>query len=435
MPRFTFPFLQTAGVHGATPPLDAATERQAKGNAEWIECPDCGQMQALPSPRPGRDRVCSRCASPFGCGTAAFDTLLALSLSSLMIFAVVTFVPLLGISIEGRQGQVALTNAANGLFSHNMLTLGMFVVGLIILMPLAHMLLQTYVLFCLWRGDRPPGLARCFLWSERVRPWAMLEVLLLGLFITVSKLRDLAQVHLFAGVWSLGALTALFVAYGAVVDRQKIWDAIEPPPYLGLSPGQKQWIGCTSCNLLHEAPAPACCRRCTAPLHYRKPDSIVRTWALVLAGFVLYIPANLYPVMTVVNFGRTQPTTILQGVRQLWDGQDWPYAILVFTASIVIPLAKLLGLTSFLLTFHLRNKSWLVHCTKLYRLFDKIGRWSMLDIFVAAILCSLVDFGNLAAVLPGEGLAPFAAVVILTMTAVNCFDPRLMWDAARRKND
>jgi paraquat-inducible protein A len=208
---------------------------------------------------------------------------------------------------------------------------------------------------------------------------------------------------------------------------------ILPPQEPESESHNSRWIGCTACGLPHAASEHiegTRCNRCGSALHRRKPDSVARTWALVLAALVLYIPANLYPVMTVVNLGRERPTTILEGVRELWNGNDWPYAFLVFAASIVIPLFKLIGMSGFLLSYHRRNRKALMHCTRFYRLFDRIGRWSVLDIFVAAILGALVNFGNLASIIPGPGLLPFALVVVLTIAALASFDPRLIWDAA-----
>ena len=148
---------------------------------------------------------------------------------------------------------------------------------------------------------------------------------------------------------------------------------------------------------------------------------------------MLYIPANTYPVLTVVRLGAGQPSTILGGVRELVEAGMWPLAALVFFASVAVPVLKLVGLAILLITTHLGSGHSLNDRTVLYRIVDAVGRWSMIDIFMESILVALVQFGTLASVYPGPGAIAFAAVVILTMLASRSFDPRLMWDAARMR--
>ncbi len=171
------------------------------------------------------------------------------------------------------------------------------------------------------------------------------------------------------------------------------------------------------------------CRRCGATLHYRKPASLTRTWAFLLAAYILYIPANVLPIMITRSILGTQEDTILSGIIYLWLSGSRMLAIVVLIASIVVPLLKMMILTFLLLSVHLRSTWRLRQQTKLYGLVELIGRWSMLDIFVVALLASLVRAGALAQVDPGTGAAAFGMVVVLTMLASLSFDPRLLWDA------
>lgn len=191
-------------------------------------------------------------------------------------------------------------------------------------------------------------------------------------------------------------------------------------------------IGCHVCGLLtprqesfHERQK---CPRCQAALHSRKPKSLSRTWALILSAMILYIPANTFPVMTVIKMGRGEPDTILSGVKHLIESGMWPLALLVFVASIVVPVMKI-GVLIYLL-ISVQQRSW-QRCkdrTQLYRLLEMFGHWSMVDIFLVSILTALVNFGTLATIKPGMGASFFAAVVVLTLFAAKSFDPRLMWD-------
>ncbi|KEQ16319.1 paraquat-inducible protein A [Endozoicomonas numazuensis] len=173
------------------------------------------------------------------------------------------------------------------------------------------------------------------------------------------------------------------------------------------------------------------CSRCGSKVCSRKKDSLSRCWALTLAAALLYIPANMLPIMTVSRFEQGRPDTIMSGVMELMHQGMVPIALLVFTASILVPLLKLLGMV------------WLLTCvhsgamkpdrqTALYRLIVWIGRWSMLDIFIISILVALVQFGQLGTVTAGPAAYAFAAVVVLTMWAAMSFDPRLLWDQSRK---
>jgi len=190
-------------------------------------------------------------------------------------------------------------------------------------------------------------------------------------------------------------------------------------------------ISCHSCHLLSQRPkqtSPMRCPRCGARLHDRKPNSISRTWALVLAAFVFYIPANVLPITIVISLGKVQSDTIMSGVIYFIQTGMWPIALVIFLASIFIPLLKLLILT-FLLISVQRKSSWRRRDrTRLYRITEIIGRWSMVDIFVVTILVALVHMGGLATIHAGPGAIFFGAVVVITIFAAMGFDPRLIWD-------
>jgi paraquat-inducible protein A len=162
----------------------------------------------------------------------------------------------------------------------------------------------------------------------------------------------------------------------------------------------------------------------------RKQDSVARTWALAITALILYIPANLYPVLTVIQLGSDYPSTILGGVRDLVDVGEWPLAALVFFASLVVPVMKMVGLAILLIGIHVRSKRRRRDRTRLYRIIDRIGRWSMIDIFMLSLLVALLQFGSIVSVHPGIGAVAFVSVVILTMLAARTFEPRLIWDAA-----
>ncbi len=203
------------------------------------------------------------------------------------------------------------------------------------------------------------------------------------------------------------------------------------------SAAQLGLLSCEDCGLLSRAApdhAAARCPRCDAVLHFRKPNSIQRTWALVMAAAICYIPANLLPVMTTITPFSQSSDTIMEGVVLLWSPTSWPLSIVVFIASVTIPLAKLIALSYLLITVQRRSTRSNGERTRLYRMVEFIGRWSMLDVFVDTFVVALVQLQPLMSVGPGPGVVFFAAVVVLTMIAAKTFDPRLIWDQQEEKH-
>lgn len=206
------------------------------------------------------------------------------------------------------------------------------------------------------------------------------------------------------------------------------------------SDNRMPYISCRSCRLVCRRPPndPGLkmrCPRCGAPLHSRRPHSISRTWALIIAAYIFYIPANVFPITRVVSLGKVQSDTIISGVFYFLTTGMWYIALVIFVASILVPLFKLVILTVLLISVQKRFTRHLLQRAALYRLIEAVGRWSMLDIFVVSILVALVRLGTIASVEAGPAAIFFAAVVVLTMLAVNSFDPRLIWDAAERSYD
>ncbi|KIP13504.1 paraquat-inducible A family protein [Burkholderia sp. MSHR3999] len=177
------------------------------------------------------------------------------------------------------------------------------------------------------------------------------------------------------------------------------------------------------------------CPRCGAALHSRKQDSQARAWAFLISAMILHVPANLLPIMVTRSVDGTTSATIFSGVVYFWVSGSKALAILVLIPSMVVPLLKMMALTLLLLSVRFRTTWRIRQQTRLYRLIETIGRWSMLDVFVVALLSSLIRAGALATVTPGAGLPAFACVVVLTMLASHSFDPRLLWDSLDTNND
>ena len=199
-------------------------------------------------------------------------------------------------------------------------------------------------------------------------------------------------------------------------------------------------VGCHSCSLVSKAPATrhpveTRCPRCGAVLHARKPDSLTRTWALVIAAFICYIPANLLPMTAVTSLGNVQEDTIISGVIYFLLHGEWPIGLVIFIASVFVPLAKLFILVYLLISVQRKSQWKPVERARLYRITEAIGRWSMTDIYVVTILVALVKLGNLATIEARAGALFFGAVVVITIIAAMSFDPRQIWDNMESTHD
>lgn len=189
---------------------------------------------------------------------------------------------------------------------------------------------------------------------------------------------------------------------------------------------------CDACGLLSRPAGPSVpgnCRRCGEAMAFRHRDPTQRTWALIIAAAICYLPANFLPVMTTRTLKSVQPDTIISGVIHLYATGSWVLALIVLVASVMIPLGKLIALAYLLITVQLHSNRRMRERLRLYRMLKAIGRWSMLDVFVATIVVALVQLRPFMSVVPESGVMFFTAVVILTIFAANSFDPRLIWDS------
>lgn len=192
-------------------------------------------------------------------------------------------------------------------------------------------------------------------------------------------------------------------------------------------------VSCHDCHLLSRWPTisshqAAYCPRCGSELHQRKPNSIARTWALVIAAITFYIPANILPMTITSTLGSVSEDTIMSGVIYFIQSGSWEIALIIFTASIFVPFMKFLILIYLLLTVHFKSIKRPKDRTVLYRMTEAVGRWSMVDVYVVTILVALVKLGMLVDIEAGPAAIYFASVVVMTMVAAESFDPRLIWD-------
>jgi len=384
---------------------------------------------------PGMSAQCARCPTILRrTSSHRIDHVIALTLAAFVLLLVMCTTTMMSVETAGIKRTANLFSGPWELVRQEMGPLALVIVFVTVLAPLGRLAGTLYVLTRLHERRPPLHLRRVFALAERLRPWSMIEVFVFGVFVAYVKLSDLVTIGLMTGVYALLALTFVLVWMDSALDREAVWERLDRSDSPAGPHETEDAVGCETCGLVSvPEPYDPRCPRCDSELNERKPNSVARTWALVFAAAVFYIPANYYPVLSVVQLGAGQPSTILGGVEELVKAGQYPLALLVFFASIAVPVLKLVGLSIMLVTIQTARTGWLRDRVRLYHIVRFIGRWSMIDIFMESLLGALVAFGSVITIEPGVGALAFCAVVILTMFAAETFDPRLMWDAAAQR--
>ncbi len=422
----------------------------AKGRL--LACHECDLLQReLPLPPAGVLR-CRRCDAELSRSRPdSVDRALALTLSAMVLFAVGNTFPMVGLDVNGDLVQTTLLGAARVLYEDGMWPIAALVLTTTFVMPLLQMATMLYLLVPLRLGRIPFRFDVVFRLLKLVRPWGMTEVLILGMLVALVKLAHIASVVPGTALWTFGALMVMLAAASGAFDPRDFWSRMHATNTAATEEGEPVMLrssapattamdaGLLTCHTCEQLVKPsahggAACPRCGAHLHARKPNSINRTWALLIAAMVLYIPANALPVMNTSSLFGSEKDTILSGVVYLWTSGSWPLAIVVFIASVAVPMLKIIALVFLVLSTQM-NWAWSPKQRgRIYRVVEMVGRWSMLDIYVITILVALVQFKGLATIQAGPAAIAFGSVVVLTMFAALSFDPRLIWDRAGKNH-
>ena len=395
-----------------------------------IACTDCGTLTDIPPLRWGTIAICPTCDNrlertngrsinaALACASATFVLLFPANLAPLMR------VSMLGMTRESRLGTGVIT-----LWQHQWVIVAMLVAAFAVILPFIRFGLLSVVLGLLQFGRRPPWLGPAFRWSLHLDQWAMPDVFLIGSAVGYSRIAAAMPVAIGWGGICLICAAFLCMLSRATLDTRAVWRVLSPESEA--PPEEQPVIACRFCDLVRPAPAEgSSCPRCGLTLRSRKPDSMLRTTALVLAGFAFFFPANIYPMSIDRQFGAVVPHRIVDGIEELFQGHLWPLGVLIFFTSIAIPVLKLAGLSWFLISVWNGSRRRLVTKTRLCRVIDEIGRWSCVDVFTIAAFLPLMQFDGIVSTDAANGALPFLLVVVITMLASHAFDPRLMWDAA-----
>jgi paraquat-inducible protein A len=449
------------------------TRRDVKSYPRLVCCEHCDSLFLRERLAPHETAACTRCETPlYRHHGFSMQALVAMALASGLLFVTANAAPLFTVDLRGVTREVRLWDAVAAFAGGPTVWVAPLAAWCFIVVPLTQVVLLNWVFAWAARRVRAPGFAGAMRVLHALRPWSMCEVSLLGALVAGIKLTGYLDVMPQVGLLALALLTIVLLVLGHR-DINVLWDVTRPrgPPrewparrapsrggfarldaqavLAGAGPGVPRAVdlrleACHACGLVcgpvHRAAdatdagtigAPPACPRCHASLHPRKPAARALAWALLVAGAVMYVPANLLPVMTTQSFGAAQGSTILAGVLEFYTSGHHDIAVIIFVASVLVPCTKFLVLGFLLLGLGRPTPTGRRERTRMLRMLEFVGYWSMLDVIVVGLVVAAVQFGAVMSADAGEGIVSFAASVALTMLAAMRFDGRAIWDAPR----
>ncbi|WP_287146138.1 MULTISPECIES: paraquat-inducible protein A [Aeromonas] len=396
-------------------------------------CEECDLLVPATALAVGETSSCPRCGHTLSRHLPDQERRpIAYGFAAIIMFVLSNSFTFMSFSAKGIGQEMTFLQCITTLVDQGYLFLGAVLSLTLIGLPLVYV---GSIMLVLWRVDkdlhsnalRSLGRLLC-----RIKPWLMVDVFLIGVLISLVKLMGMADIKMGLSFWAFVGYTVLLIKTISSLDRMWLWQRLFGPTgareldaeATAMASGL---VGCHICGALSEVGEHSC-PRCGGKLHSRKPGGLSRTWALLLTSVILYVPANIYPIMDTVFLGDDSPSTILGGVVLLWALGSYPIAAVIFIASVVVPLVKIMALLWLCYMVQRGHGASPLGKLKLYRMTEFVGRWSMIDVFVVAILAGLIRLDNLMTIYPGPAAVAFAGVVLITMVAAMSFDSRLIWD-------
>lgn len=386
-------------------------------------CPRCGHLVCSPSPdQLGRE--------------------LSLMITASILFILALSFPFLSLTTVAGGNEISLFRAIAELYQFHQGALATAVLTFTIITPAVVLVVTIVTLSDIKRQHYTPRLQPLAKIIHQIKEWSMAEVFLIGNIVALVKIVSLAHLTIESGFYFYLIFAFLFTAAIRGIDKYQLWQTIAELKQSNVSNdisfdfNQASGVavaksnGLLSCHTcLHLSPSNAnSCSVCNSKLHSRKPDSLQRTLALVITAMALYVPANIFPMMVTHTIQSSSADTIIGGVILFASNGDYLLALVIFCFSVALPLAKILALFWLCLCASNYRYSRPVNNTKMYKLAEMLGKWSMVDVFVVAILTGLVQIDGIVTIQPGLAGTAFAAMVIVTMIAAASFDTRLIWD-------
>ncbi|MGP9853005.1 PqiA/YebS family transporter subunit [Halomonas sp. 111] len=436
MPHFRL--LKRSSLSVNAPLVDRQPPESRVQRRRLRACHECDWVSALPPLRSGEKASCPRCSHVLvKRHRYPAQRSMALAIAALIALIVAISFPFVSFSVSGVGNRIELSQTATTLIAFHQPVVAIIVIMTIVVLPTLYLLSVIWLQLGLLHG-KPLAYSRDIARSlAHLTPWMMADVFIIGALVSLIKIAGMAQIELGISFWGFCIFAVLLLMTIQSIDADWMWFSLEGEPLApegtqtGATAASQRLTGCPTCGLVNSLTPghKSRCIRCHEKLHSRLPYSLQRTWALLGAATVMYIPANVYPIMTTTSLGHSGSSTIIGGVVELIQMGSWPVATVIFVASIIVPVGKLLALSWLCIVVRGNSQPNTISRTRLYRITEFIGRWSMVDVFVVAILVALIRAGSLMSITPGPAALAFGSVVVLTMLAAMTFDPRLIWDA------
>ncbi len=397
-----------------------------------ILCSQCDMLVALPVLEHGHKAACPRCGTTL---TTKWDAPrqrpTAYAIAALFMLFLSNLFPFIYMKVGGITSEVHLLEIPGVMFSEDYASLGTFFMLFVQIVPAFCLVV---ILLLVNRVQMPMALKiRLARILFQLKSWGMAEIFLAGILVSFVKLMAYGDVGVGSSFIPWCLYCVLQLRAFQCVDRRWAWDDIAPAPALPQAlkvgvPGIHQNLRLCSCCTAILPADQEICPRCETKGHVRRKNSLQWTMALLVTSIMLYLPANILPIMITNLLGDEMPSTIMAGVILLWGEGSYPVALVIFIASIMVPTLKMIAIAWLCWDAkgHGKRDSERMHL--IYEVVEFVGRWSMIDVFVIAVLSALVRIGGLMSIYPAIGALMFALVVIMTMFAAMTFDPRLSWD-------
>ncbi|MEP1384610.1 MAG: paraquat-inducible protein A [Paraglaciecola sp.] len=369
----------------------------ASSDTNLIRCHECHFQVNVPKLANKQAALCPRCKLQL---TAYHQNgsqkIIALALTALVFLVASLPFEFLSFSASGQSQSINLLNSFDVLIENNYEILALLEAIFMLILPSSILLTLLYVLIPLELGFRLPKTDAAVDVIFLLIPWAMAEIFLIGVLVSLTKIMSLADIAIGLSFYAYVFFTIFMTITLYYVDKHQLKKSLN-----------------TNYVEIHS--------------QINKSLSVQKTWALLVTSVLLYIPANVLPIMHTNTLGNDEPSTILGGVILLWKMGSYPIAIIIFIASVFVPLAKLFILCWLNYSVQVESDQKKTERIYWYRVTEFVGRWSMVDVFVVAILVSLIQLDNLMSIVPGYAALAFCGVVICTMLAAITFDSRLIW--------
>lgn len=407
-----------------------------------VICEQCDLVLDIPECEGVKVGVCPRCGKilhHYHPSPVIYS--LCFAVSALIMIISTDFLPFMSINFSGLNNSMKLLDYVSVLADQELGLVSILIMMFMHFLPIIALISIIICDICYLRHRKYGFISRLLRLFQFCKQWSMVDVFVIGVLVSLIKLVNLVDVVYEFGFWSYILFALFFILAVSRFHVLVMWEYFFPQPDVdrpivsGITAHKQGFTDCPVCGRIVDLHESDCCPRCGANVVNPHKHSVQKCLAFLLAAIAIYIPANIYPMMITVYMGSGEESTILEGVVVLWEMGSYFVSMVIFLASVCIPILKilvLLYLCVMYLTFKRAKKKKLL--SMLFRVVEYIGKWSMVDVFVVAVMVSIVRMGNLMIIDPGSALVSFGAVVILTILAAKQFNPKMLWLNNNNKN-